>query len=315
MTSILPGYIRTHRSGELRKRIGAAYSLMKNCGVCARRCGVNRLKGETGFCETGKYPVISSYSPHFGEEDPLVGAGGSGTIFVTHCNLKCVFCQNFEISHEGEGEVFAVRALTEMMLRLQSMGCHNINFVSPSHIVPQILAALPAAIERGLSVPLVYNTGAYDELGTLRLLEGVFDIYMPDFKFWSTDLSREYLDAENYPETARRAIIEMHRQVGELEEDEHGVAVKGLLIRHLVMPGCTGDSADIFRFIAHEISPATYVNVMAQYRPCGQAYRYPELAERTTMGDYSAAVVAAGEAGLTRLDGRRPKSPVLWNGT
>ena len=312
MVSNEPAYLGTYRRGVLRKRIGAAYSVLRSCRICARECGVNRLKGETGFCQTGKYPVISSYSPHFGEEDPLVGTGGSGTIFMTHCNLLCVFCQNYDISHEGQGRTLAVAALSEMMMRLQAMGCHNINFVTPSHVVPQILAALPRAIDRGLRVPLVYNTGAYDSVETLRLLDGIFDIYMPDFKFWDPDLSQKYLQAGDYPEVARRAVLEMHRQVGDLELDERGVARKGLLIRHLVMPGCVKDTAAVMKFLAGEVSQRTYVNVMAQYRPCGEARKFPELARSLSPEDYDEAVAAARRAGLTRLDGRRPKFLFQW---
>jgi len=307
MASSEPAYLNTYRSGTLKARIRAAYSVLRSCRICARECGVNRLKGETGFCRTGKYPVVSSYSPHFGEEDPLVGTGGSGTIFITHCNLLCVFCQNYDISHEGQGHTLAVAALSEMMIRLQDMGCHNINFVSPSHVVPQILAALPGAISRGLRVPLVYNTGGYESIETLKLLEGVFDIYMPDFKFWDPELSQRYCQAGDYPEKARKAILEMHRQVGDLELDEKGIARKGLLIRHLVMPGCAKDSAAIMKFIAEEVSRNTYVNVMAQYRPCGEARKFPELGRSLSPEDYDEALAGARKAGLTRLDGRRPK--------
>ncbi|MBI4772774.1 MAG: radical SAM protein [Deltaproteobacteria bacterium] len=312
MASNEPAYLNTYRSGTLKERVRAAYSVLRSCRICARECGVNRLKGEKGFCRTGKYPVVSSYSPHFGEEDPLVGTGGSGTIFITHCNLLCAFCQNYDISHEGQGRTLAVAALSEMMIRLQDMGCHNINFVSPSHVLPQILAALPRAIDRGLRVPLVYNTGAYDRVETLKLLEGVFDIYMPDFKFWDPERSRRYLQAGNYPESARRAILEMHRQVGDLELDERGIARRGLLIRHLVMPGCAKDAAAIMKFIAEEVSRNTYVNVMAQYRPCGEARKFPDLARSLSPEDYDEVLAGARKAGLIRLDGRQPKPLFQW---
>ena len=219
-----PVYLETHRRGLLQAKIDAAYEILSQCNLCPRNCLVDRHHGELGLCRTGDKPVVSSYGPHFGEEDPLVGSQGSGTIFFTHCNLYCLFCQNYEISHGGEGEEISVEDLAAMMLNLQKRGCHNINFVTPSHQVYQILAALPAAIAGGLNVPLVYNTGGYDALETLRLLDGVVDIYMPDFKFWDPQVARDLCQAEDYPEIARQAVKEMHRQVGDLAVDDHGVA-------------------------------------------------------------------------------------------
>ena len=210
---------------------------MSPCRVCPRRCKVDRLSDEKGICQTGAKAVVSSYAPHFGEESPLVGSGGSGTIFFTHCNLLCLFCQNYEISHLGQGLETDAGQLASMMVSLQRQGCHNINFVTPSHVVPQILAALPKAIEKGLTVPLVYNSSGYDSPETLKLLEGIIDIYMPDFKFWNRESAKRYAKAPDYPEVAQKAILEMHRQVGDLVMDDEGVAVKGLLVRHLVMPG------------------------------------------------------------------------------
>ena len=211
-----PVYLETHRRGLLQAKIDAAYEILSQCNLCPRNCLVDRHHGELGVCRTGDQPVVSSYGPHFGEEDPLVGSQGSGTIFFTHCNLYCLFCQNYEISHGGEGEEISVEDLAAMMLALQKRGCHNINFVTPSHQVYQILAALPAAIAGGLNVPLVYNTGGYDALETLRLLDGVVDIYMPDFKFWDPQVAGDFCQAEDYPEIARQAVKEMHRQVGDL---------------------------------------------------------------------------------------------------
>jgi putative pyruvate formate lyase activating enzyme len=248
--------------------------------------------------------VVSSYAPHFGEEDPLVGSQGSGTIFFTHCNLYCIFCQNYEISHGGEGEEVSIEDLAAMMLNLQQRGCHNINLVTPSHQVYQILAALPAAIAGGLNVPLVYNTGGYDALETLRLLDGVVDIYMPDFKFWDPQVAKDFCQAEDYPEIARQAVKEMHRQVGDLVTDEAGVARRGLLVRHLVLPDRLAGTKEIMDFLAREISSRTYVNVMGQYRPCGRAVEHPSLRKFLTALEHEQAQQQAREAGLTRLDRR-----------
>jgi putative pyruvate formate lyase activating enzyme len=231
-----PVYLGTHRRGLLQGKIDAAYDILSRCTLCPRSCLVDRHHGELGMCRTGDKPVVSSYAPHFGEEDPLVGRHGSGTIFFTHCNLYCLFCQNYEISHGGEGEEVSVEDLAAAMFYLQKRGCHNINFVTPSHQVYQILAALPLAIEGGLNVPLVYNTGGYDALETLQLLDGVVDIYMPDFKFWDPKVAGDLCQAEDYPEIACQAVTEMHRQVGDLVVDEQGVARRGLLVRHLVLP-------------------------------------------------------------------------------
>lgn len=299
----VPSYVNAHKTGKLEESVGAAYRILENCRLCPRNCEVNRLEDERGVCRTGRLAMVSSYNPHFGEEEPLVGSGGSGTIFFTNCNLLCVFCQNWEISHLGEGAEAGAETLAGMMLSLQRQGCHNINFVTPTHVVPQILDALRHAVEGGLDVPLVYNTSGYDSVESIRLLDGVFDIYMPDFKFWDPGMSRRYLKAEDYPEKAREAIKEMHRQVGDLILDENGIAQRGILLRHLVMPGETAGTRDIMRFIAREISPDTYVNIMDQYRPCGNAYRHPPLDRRITRYEYEAALRAAREEGITRLDG------------
>jgi putative pyruvate formate lyase activating enzyme len=304
-TGFRPSYLDQHERGILEERAAEARERMRSCRLCPRECRVNRLEDERGFCKTGRNSMVSSYSPHFGEEDPLVGTGGSGTIFFTHCNLLCLFCQNYEISHLGEGRELSPDRLARLMLHLQEQGCHNINFVSPSHVVPQILAALPLAIEGGLKVPLVYNTGGYDFLETLQLLEGVFDLYMPDLKFMDGEVSQRYCRARDYPEKARAAIREMHRQVGDLALDDRSIARRGVLVRHLVLPGGLAGTREAMRFLAREVSPETYVNVMAQYHPCGEAMEHPPLNRRITPKEYEEASDIAREEGLRRLDQRR----------
>jgi len=304
MDSFEPAYLKTHRAGLLEPKIAAAYEIMLSCEICPHLCRVDRRHGELGLCRTGDRPVVASFGPHFGEENPLVGQHGSGTIFFSHCNLFCIFCQNWEISHGGEGEEIDVEDLAAIMLRLQSQGCHNINFVTPSHQVPMILAALPNAISGGLRLPLVYNTGSYDSLETLKLLEGVIDIYMPDFKFWDDQVAAALCNAPDYPEVARQAFKEMHRQVGDLALDEDGVAYRGLLVRHLVLPDGLAGTKEIMHFLAREISPRTYVNVMGQYRPCGQADHHPSLAKFLSGQEHREALQQSRDAGLTRLDQR-----------
>ncbi len=304
-TDFLPSYLDLHKRGILEERAAEARERMKSCSLCPRECRVNRLEDEKGFCRTGRNSVVSSYSPHFGEEDPLVGTGGSGTIFFTHCNLLCLFCQNYEISHLGEGRECSPDRLARVMLHLQEQGCHNINFVSPSHVVPQILTALSIAIEKGLKIPLVYNTGGYDSLETLQLLEGVFDLYMPDLKFLDGEISQRYCRARDYPERAQVAIREMHRQVGDLALDDRSIAKRGVLVRHLVLPGGLAGTREAMRFLAREVSPETYVNVMAQYHPCGEAMEHPPLDRRITHKEYEEALDIAREEGIRRLDQRR----------
>ena len=297
-----PSYLRLYEEGLLEERIKKARELLSGCRVCPRECGVNRLEGETGVCSTGARAEVSSYSPHFGEESPLVGDHGSGTIFFTHCNLLCLFCQNYDISHEGQGHEVTPDVLARLMLDLARQGCHNINFVTPTHVVPQILEALPLAVEAGLDLPLVYNCGGYDSVETLRLLDGIFDIYMPDFKFWDNDLGERYCGVEDYLERTKEAFLEMHRQVGDLELDNNGLAVRGLLVRHLVMPGDLKGTREICRFLAEKISPDTYVNIMGQYRPCGRASEFPEIARSLSNEELKEARRLAREAGLSRLD-------------
>jgi putative pyruvate formate lyase activating enzyme len=308
----IPSYLEAHRTGKLAESIKKTYKILENCCLCPRECKVNRLENEKGICRTGRSALVSSFNPHFGEEDPLAGTNGSGTIFMTNCNLLCVFCQNWEISHLGQGREVTSKTLAGMMLNLQRQGCHNINFVTPTHVVPQILDALPYAIEGGLNVPLVYNTGGYDAVESLKFLEGIFDIYMPDFKFWDPEMARKYLKAPDYPERAREALKEMHRQVGAFTLDENGIALRGILLRHLVMPGGVAGTRDIMRFIAKEISPNTYVNIMDQYRPCGYAYKYPPLDRGITHDEYEEALRAAREEGITRLASRERRIRIIW---
>ena len=305
-----PAYIKTFEKGLLRKKIQAAYQILDSCNLCPRRCRVNRITGETGICKTAKQAWVSSYNPHFGEEAPLVGTHGSGTIFFTHCNLMCLFCQNFDISHEGYGQEVSDRQLAAIMMALQQQGCHNINFVTPSHVVPQILSALEIAIQQGLSVPLVYNSGGYDLPSTLKLLEGVFDIYMPDFKFWDAQVAESVCQAKDYPEIACSALREMHRQVGDLKIAETGIAQKGLLIRHLVLPGGLAGTREIMQFIAHEISTNSYVNIMPQYRPCGRAAEIKGLNALLSPADFQTALQEAAAEGITRLD--QPRRAFLF---
>ncbi len=302
MESFEPAYIQTFKNGALSKKIEAARQLLSPCCLCPRKCNVDRLGGETGVCHTAALAWVSSYNSHFGEESPLVGSHGSGTIFFTHCNLMCLFCQNFDISHQGHGQEVTDDQLAAIMLALQQQGCHNINFVTPSHVVPQILAALEIAIPQGLDVPLVYNSGGYDRPSTLKLLEDVFDIYMPDFKFWDRDIAESACQAGNYAQVACKALKEMHRQVGDLVTDDAGIAQKGLIIRHLVLPGGMAGTREIMRFIAGEISTDSYVNIMAQYRPCGRAAEIKGLNTFLSPVDYQKALQAATEEGITRLD-------------
>jgi len=302
MADFCPAYVETARSGRFKEIIEEAYEILNNCTLCPRRCRVDRLGGEVGFCKTGEQAVVSSWDPHFGEEAPLVGRRGSGTVFFTHCNLLCIFCQNYDISHLGYGRVVSANDLADIMLSLQAAGCHNINLVTPSHVVPQILVAVAIAAEKGLRVPLVYNTGGYDRVSTLRLLEGIIDIYMPDFKFWDRHVADEICQAPDYPAVARRAVKEMHRQVGDLVIDEAGIARRGLLVRHLVLPGGLSGTETVMAYIASDISENTYVNVMAQYRPCGRAHEVKALAAPLSRGAYRAALQAAEKSGITRLD-------------
>ncbi len=298
----VPAYIQLLNNGLLAERVKAAYERLECCTICPRACRVNRLVGELGICRTGALAMVSSYGPHFGEEKPLSGWRGSGTIFLTRCNLKCCFCQNHDISQTSAGEELEPEQIAELMLRLQDYGCHNINLVSPTHVVPQLLAAVWIAARNGLELPIVYNTGGYDSVATLRLLDGVIDIYMPDMKYADADIALRYSGIRSYPQVNRAAVIEMHRQVGDLVIDERGIAVRGLLVRHLILPNRLAGSGKIIDFIAGTISTSTYLNLMDQYRPEYQAHRYPELNRRITPAEFQEVIQLAHRAGLTRLD-------------
>lgn len=298
--------IATHlllHHGQLAQRAAASQQLLASCTLCPRQCGVNRLAGASGFCRTGARARVASYGPHYGEESPLVGQHGSGTIFFGGCNLGCCFCQNFEISQgDDSGEEVSDVELAAIMLELQNIGCHNINLVTPSHVVPQILAALIPALEGGLDIPLVLNCSGYESLATLALLDGVVDIYMPDAKFWQPATAARYTGAADYPQRLRAALIEMQRQVGTLVIDAEGCARSGLMIRHLLMPGLLAESKAILAFIAQHLPADTYLNIMAQYHPCGRAEAFVELRGTVSPADYQAALDCAQQLGLRRLD-------------
>jgi putative pyruvate formate lyase activating enzyme len=301
----VPSYLKLLGSGELKRRVEEAKDLLKSCTVCPWKCGVDRTSGEKGRCRGGKKAVVASYHPHFGEESPLVGRNGSGTIFFTWCNMRCVFCQNYEISQLGEGVEVEAEDLARFMLHLQGIGCHNINLVSPTHFVPQILEAIYIAAMAGLSIPIVYNTGGYDSVETLKLLDGVVDIYMPDMKYSDPDVSKRLSGPQDYPEVNRAAVKEMHRQVGDLEIED-GIAVRGLLIRHLVLPNGLSGTKEVMSFIAREISKDSYVNIMDQYRPTYKAMDYKEISRRITKEELEEAFDFARKEGLWRFDRKRP---------
>jgi putative pyruvate formate lyase activating enzyme len=299
-----PAYLQLYQTGELHRRVEAAVAELSHCEICPRGCGADRTAGKTGTCQIGRYARVSSYFPHLGEEDCLRGWRGSGTIFFAQCSLRCVFCQNYDISQSGWFPETSPERLAAIMVGLQEMGCHNINLVTPTHVVPQILEALLLAVESGLRLPLVYNTSGYDSLETLHHLDGIVDIYMPDFKIWDEDSAAKYLLARDYPQVAREALREMHRQVGELKLDENGLAKRGVLVRHLVMPENAAGTGSVVAFLARELSPHTYVNLMTQYRPAGKVNgtRFCEINRRITQQEYNEAVKAARTAGLYRFD-------------
>ena len=313
METFRPAYLGLSRA-ELRERAERALGALAECRACPRDCAVNRLENKWAACKTGRYAVVSSHFPHFGEEDCLRGWSGSGTIFFAHCNLRCVFCQNLDISQAvkpGEKTRGSTpREIAGMMLELQERGCHNINFVTPEHVVPQVVEALAVAVEQGLGLPIVYNTSAYDSLESLELMDGIVDIYMPDFKYWSPERSRTYMKAEDYPEAARATIKAMFGQVGQLVIGADGLARRGLLLRHLVMPGCLDETRAILGWVAAELGPDTYVNLMDQYYPAGKvsAERYPEIHRRLRSSEYREALAIARELGLRRLDARQPRT-------
>jgi putative pyruvate formate lyase activating enzyme len=309
-----PAYLKLEPNA-LRARAKAAPEELRDCRACPRNCRCNRLKDERRACHTGRHAIVSSAFPHFGEEDCLRGFRGSGTIFFGLCNLRCAFCQNWDISQVRAGRELDADELAGLMLELQDQGCHNINFVTPEHVAPQVVEAIAAAAARGLRLPVVYNTSAYDALSSLRQLDGLVDIYMPDFKFWKAETALRLARAKDYPERAKDAIREMHRQVGPLRFGPDGLARRGVLVRHLVMPGQAAEAAAIFEWLARELSPDTYVNVMGQYRPDYQVgtlaangtARHTDIARRPTGAEMGDAYAAARRAGLWRFDERRPR--------
>lgn len=306
-----PSYLNL-KERKLKEKIAQLFEILKNCEICPRKCHVNRLKGEKGYCQLGFLPKISSFHPHFGEEIPLVGKGGSGTIFLASCNLSCIYCQNYEISQLRIGREVSFERLAQMMLELQRIGCHNINFVTPTPQVPQILKALEIAIKKGLRIPLVYNTSSYDSIEVLKILDGIFDIYLPDAKYSDNVIAEKYSNAPNYFEIMKAVIKEMHRQVGDLKIADRdleiddlkipkGVAIRGLLVRHLVLPNDLAGSEKIFEFLAKEVSKNTFLNIMDQYYPYYKAFQYPELSRRITKAEFERAIKLAKKFGLNRL--------------
>jgi len=303
-TDFEPAYLKLHKTGELKERAEELWAIMKRCRLCPRRCGVNRHKGKSGVCRApGTTLVISSAHPHFGEERPLVGEGGSGTIFLSHCNLRCVFCQNFDIALLGRGSETNIDEFASMMLQLQEIGCHNINLVTPTHYSAHILKAIDIAAGQGLRLPIVYNTSGWERLEILKILDGIVDIYLPDFKYWDSDMSSKYSsEAESYPEITGEAILEMHRQVGVAKPAKDEIMQRGLMIRHLVMPNNIAGSEHVMEWIAGNLPKDTYVNIMVQYNPVYKAYDYPELSRRITKEEYIKVVNKAKDLGLTNLD-------------
>ena len=298
-----PAYIKLHQSGELRERGERLWQMMEKCELCPRMCGVNKIKGERGFCGANAQLEISSFHPHFGEERPLVGKGGSGTIFLTNCSLRCVFCINWEISQGGEGFQRSIDQFASMMLSLQKSGCPNINFVTPTHYSPHILLAVDKAASKGLKVPLVYNTCGWERTEILKFLDGVIDIYLPDFKYSDPAMASKYSSgADTYPELTKKAILEMHRQVGVAKPAQNGLMYRGLMIRHLVMPNNVSGTKEVIKWIAENLPKDTYLNIMSQYTPVYKASDYPEIARKITREEYYSAVTYAKEAGLTNLE-------------
>ena len=295
-----PRYIGLYQSGRLKEIANLLEDKLSSCRLCPHKCGTNRHKGEKGICRSGILPVVSSYGPHFGEEPPLVGFGGSGTIFFTNCNMACIFCQNYDISHLGYGKEVTFEELADMMIYLQRRGCHNINFVTPTHMIYPIIKSLEIAIPRGLNIPLVYNSGGYDSSETLRLLEGVFDIYMPDFKYADGEVARRLSGVKNYPEVAKEAVSEMYAQVGDLFIDSRGIAKYGLMVRHLVLPENMAGSFEVVEVLSG-ISKNLYLNIMDQYRPVYEAYKEPAIARRTRIEEVMKVVNHAKKLGMKRV--------------
>lgn len=301
MDKYIPGYVELHKTGELNRRVEILKDKLRSCVVCPHYCKVDRLQNQRGFCRAGGNMVIDGYGPHYGEEDVLVGTGGSGTIFFSYCTMQCVFCQNCEISHYGEGYQVSPAQLCDIMLSLQNKGCHNINMVSPTHYVPQIIEAVKLAVDNGLEVPIVYNTGGYDNVDTLKLLDGIIDIYMPDIKFGDNDNAKKYTKCAGYFDVVKAAVKEMHRQVGDLKTDDRKIACKGLLVRHLVMPNNLAGTERVMEFIVKDISENTMVNLMEQYYPAHKSDAFDELSRRISREEFIKAVQYARIAGVKRL--------------
>ncbi len=295
---IYPSYLNLYNNGLLQQRIDEAFNLLEACSICPRKCAVNRLKDQKGFCRTGIKPVVYSFLPHFGEEPSISGTRGSGTIFFSHCNMKCVYCQNYEFSQLQEGREVGVEELATFMTQLQDLGCHNINLVTPTHIMPQVLKALSLAIPKGLKIPLVYNTGGYELDTIIKLLDGIVDIYMPDMRYGDNDPALIYSQADDYPKFNQKAVKEMHRQVGVSQMDENGIIKKGLIIRHLVLPSGLSGTGKIMEFIANNLSKDTYISLMSQYFPCYLAKKEPKLNRRITPEEYEQAKQIMADFGL-----------------
>ncbi len=301
-----PAYAKLESEGKLSERVEQAYSKFEKCRLCPRRCEVNRKAGEKGFCNATDKVKVFSHQPHFGEELPLVGRSGSGTIFFSNCNLRCVFCQNWPIAHVGRGQEITDEALADMMLNLQRRGCHNINVVTPTHVMPNIISAVRIAFEKGLRLPICYNTGGYEMKENIELLDGIVDIYLPDLKFMDGEESARYVTggAKDYPEMAQQAIIEMHRQVGELVKNDRDIALRGLMVRHLVMPNHVAGTREFVKWVAENLTKDTYVNIMAQYRVEHQAFEHERIARSITSKEFLEAIEWAQETGLRNLDER-----------
>jgi putative pyruvate formate lyase activating enzyme len=294
-----PSYLRLNRTGELNEIVTRLYSILESCTLCPRKCRVNRAAGEKGYCRSGIELCVSSYGPHFGEEPEITGRNGSGTIFLTNCNLLCVYCQNYEISHMGYGRQVSIDAAAEIMLSLQSVGCHNINLVTPTHYAPQLVKAISAAAQRGLKIPIFWNCGGYENVETIKLLDGIVDIYKADVKYSESGPAKKYSNTPDYFERCREAVKEMHRQVGDLKVNNQGIACRGLLVRHLVLPNNIAGSEKVMDFL-DGLSKECYINIMAQYRPCGKASEYQEIHRKITSAEYSKVVDYAKKLGLYR---------------
>ena len=307
MNTAEPLYLKLFKQNKLKDIAEELKQHLISCDLCPNKCNVNRIKDKKGKCNTGINVKISSYSPHHGEEAPISGYKGSGTIFFAECNLKCEFCQNYDISQLGYGHEATIKELAQIMLKLQNLGCHNINFVSPTHVISQIVEALQIAVSNGLNKPLVYNTGGYDSVEIIKILNNIFDIYMPDMKYGDNDIALKYSKIIDYPKNNQEAVIEMHKQVGNLSIN-NGLAIKGLLIRHLILPGNLANTEIIVNFLASEVSKDTYINIMDQYYPAYNSLKYPELSRRITYDEFIKAMKIAQQAGLHRFDKINTKS-------